>query len=141
MSRAELSAIADSRTAGKRFEPLPRFPAAERDLAVVVDADVESAVLKRVIETASAGVIISNVRLFDTYAGLGILTGKKSLAFSFSLRAEDHTLTDEEIKRGMDAIIDALKNREPRCARVSPAKPLSLTRREQSRRVLLIDRI
>ena len=78
-------------------------------MSVVVDAGVTSADLKRVIETAPAGVIVSDVRLFDTYAGIGIPVGKKSLAFSFSLRAEDHTLTDEEIKRGMDAIIDALK--------------------------------
>ena len=109
VAELDFSAIAQSRATGKRFEPLPRFPAAERDLAVVVDASLESAVLKRVIETAPAGVIVSDVRLFDTYAGIGIPAGKKSLAFSFSLRAEDHTLTDEEIKRGMDAIIDALK--------------------------------
>jgi phenylalanyl-tRNA synthetase beta chain len=101
--------IAAVRNSHKRFVPLPRFPAAERDLAVVVDAGMTSADLKRVIETAPAGVIVSDVRLFDTYAGIGIPAGKKSLAFSFSLRAEDHTLTDEEIKRGMDAIIDALK--------------------------------
>ena len=107
---AELSfaAIAENRTSGKRFEPLPRFPAAERDLAVVVDAALESSVLKQVIEAAPAGVIVSDVQLFDTYAGIGIPAGKKSLAFTFSLRAEDHTLTDEEIKRAMDAIIDAL---------------------------------
>jgi phenylalanyl-tRNA synthetase beta chain len=109
VAELDFSAIAQSRATGKRFEPLPRFPAAERDLAVVVDAGVESAALKRVIESATTGVIISDVRLFDTYAGIGIPAGKKSLAFSFSLRAEDHTLTDEEIKRGMDAIIDALK--------------------------------
>jgi phenylalanyl-tRNA synthetase beta chain len=109
VAELNFAAIAESRTAGKRFEPLPRFPAAERDLAVVVDLETESASLKRVIETAPAGVIVSDVRLFDTYAGLGVLTGKKSLAFSFSLRAEDHTLSDEEIKRAMDAIIEALK--------------------------------
>ena len=109
IAELDFAAIARSRTQSKRFEPLPRFPAAERDLAVVVDAALESAVLKRVIETAQAGVIVSDVRLFDTYSGIGIPIGKKSLAFSFSLRAEDHTLTDEEIKRGMDAIIDALK--------------------------------
>jgi len=109
VTELNFSAIAESRTAGKRFEPLPRFPAAERDLAVVVDAGLESTALKRVIETASAGVIVSDVRLFDTYAGIGVPAGKKSLAFSFSLRAEDHTLTDEEIKRGMDAIIEALR--------------------------------
>ena len=109
VAELNFAALAQSRTMGRRFEPLPRFPAAERDLAVVVDAGVESAELKRVIESAAAGVIVSDVRLFDTYAGIGIQAGKKSLAFSFSLRAEDHTLTDEEIKRGMDAIIDSLK--------------------------------
>lgn len=109
VAELNFAAIAETRAAGKRFEPLPRFPAAERDLAIVVDAGLESAVLKRVIETAPAGVIVSDVRLFDTYAGIGIPAGKKSLAFSFSLRSEDHTLTDEEIKHGMDAIIDALK--------------------------------
>lgn len=103
------SAIAASRETHKRFVPLPRFPAAERDLAVVVDAGVESAALCRVIASAASGVIVSDVSLFDTYAGVGIPAGKKSLAFTFSLRAEDHTLSDEEIKRAMDEIIEALK--------------------------------
>ena len=110
VAELNFSAIAEIRATGKRFEPLPRFPAAERDLAVVVDSSLESVELKRVIEAAPTGVIVSDVRLFDTYSGIGIPLGKKSLAFSFSLRAEDHTLTDEEIKRGMDAIIDALKS-------------------------------
>lgn len=110
VAELNFSAIAENRTSSKRFEPLPRFPAADRDLAVVVDASTESVALKRVIETAPAGVIVSDVRLFDTYAGIGIPAGKKSLAFSFSLRAEDHTLTDEEIKRGMEAIIEALQS-------------------------------
>jgi phenylalanyl-tRNA synthetase beta chain len=109
VAELNFAAVAENRATGKRFEPLPRFPAAERDLAVVVDAGLESAALKQVIESAPAGVLVSDVRLFDTYAGIGIPAGKKSLAFSFSLRAEDHTLTDEEIKRGMDAIIDSLK--------------------------------
>ena len=109
VAELNFASIAENRTSGKRFEPLPRFPVAERDLAVVVDAALESAVLKRVIETAPAGVIVSDVRLFDTYVGLGIPAGKKSLAFSFSLRADDRTLSEEEIKRGFDAIIDSLK--------------------------------
>ncbi len=52
------SAIAESRTKQKRFVPLPRFPAAERDLAVVVDSTTESASLKRVIESAPSGVLV-----------------------------------------------------------------------------------
>jgi phenylalanyl-tRNA synthetase beta chain len=109
---AELSfrAISDCRDTQKRFVPLPRFPAAERDLAVVVDSGMESEALKRVIESADAGVIVSDVRLFDTYSGVGILPGKKSLAFSFALRAEDHTLSEDEIKKAMDTILESLKN-------------------------------
>lgn len=109
VAELSFSAIAKNRAESKRFVPLPRFPSAERDLAVVVDANVESTALRRVIETAASGVIVYDVRLFDTYAGAGIPAGKKSLAFSFALRAEDHTLTDEEIKRAMDEIIECLK--------------------------------
>jgi phenylalanyl-tRNA synthetase beta chain len=69
---------------------------------------VESESLKKVIEATETGVIVSDVKLFDTYSGVGIQPGKKSLAFSFNLRAEDHTLSDDEIKKAMDAIIDSL---------------------------------
>jgi phenylalanyl-tRNA synthetase beta chain len=109
VAELRFSAIAESRTKQKRFVPLPRFPAAERDLAVVVDSTTESASLKRVIESAPSGVLVEEVHLFDTYAGIGIPAGKKSLAFTFMLRAEDHTLSDEEIKKAMEAIIEALK--------------------------------
>lgn len=93
----------------KKFCPLPRFPLVPRDLAVVVDRTVETEQLQRVIETAQDEVLVENVKLFDTYEGIGILPGKKSLAYTFTLRAEDHTLNDEEIKRAMDAIIAALQ--------------------------------
>ncbi len=112
IAELDFSAIAGNRSTGKRFEPLPRFPLVDRDLAVVVDAELESTVLKHVIEGAASGVIVSDVRLFDTYAGIGIPAGKKSLAFSFTLRAEDHTLTDEEIKRAMEEIIAALREND-----------------------------
>ena len=105
-------AIAKCRDMQKRFAPLPRFPVAERDLAVVVDSDMESESLKRIIESTDAGVIVSDVKLFDTYSGVGVQPGKKSLAFSFALRAEDHTLSDEEIKKAMDAIIESLRKND-----------------------------
>ena len=80
-----------------------------RDLSVVVDRSVETAALQRVIEQAKTDVLVENVKLFDTYEGAGILPGKKSLAYTFTLRAADHTLNDEEIKRAMDAVIAALE--------------------------------
>ncbi len=96
--------------AHRRFVPLPRFPVVQRDLAVITDAATESAALKRVIETAPVGPIVADVKLFDTYTGVGILPGKKSLAYSFTLRAEDHTLSDDEIRSAMDTIIESLRN-------------------------------
>ena len=69
---------------------------------------METAQLQRVIEHAQSEVLVENVRLFDTYEGAGIPAGKKSLAYSFTLRSEDHTLNDEEIRHAMDAIIAAL---------------------------------
>ncbi len=92
----------------RKFCALPRFPLVPRDLAVVVDRTVETAQLQRVIEHAQSEVLVENVRLFDTYEGAGIPAGKKSLAYSFTLRAEDHTLNDEEIRHAMDAIIATL---------------------------------
>ncbi|MDO4572429.1 MAG: hypothetical protein Q4C13_03605 [Clostridia bacterium] len=105
LSFAALCALASE---ARRFAPLPRYPLSERDLAVVVDRAVESETLKRVIEAADTGLLVENVRLFDSYEGLGVPPGKKSLAFSFSLRSDEHTLSEEEIRRAMDAIIEAL---------------------------------
>ena len=107
---AELSfqALLALANAHVHFTPLPRFPLVQRDLAVVVNAEAESAMFRRVIEQADVPVRIENVTLFDTYAGVGMLPGKKSLAYTFTLRAEDHTLTDEEIKGAMDAVIAVL---------------------------------
>jgi len=112
IAELEFNSIAKCRDTQKRFMPLPRFPVAERDLAVVVDSGVESESLKQVIESADAGVIVSDVRLFDTYSGVGVQPGKKSLAFSFALRAEDHTLSDDEIKKAMDTIIESLRKND-----------------------------
>lgn len=92
----------------RKFCALPRFPLVPRDLAVVVDRAAETAQLQQIIAGAQDEVLVENIALFDTYEGPGIEAGKKSLAFSFTLRAEDHTLNDEQIKRAMDAIIEAL---------------------------------
>ena len=81
----------------------------QRDLAVIVDLDTESAALVKCIESTETPLLIEDVRLFDSYTGAGMLPGKKSLAFTFTLRAEDHTLSDEEIRGAMDAIIEALR--------------------------------
>ena len=90
------------------FQPLPRFPVVSRDLAIVVPEESESAHWIELIETAPVDVIVEKGRLFDVYRGPAVGFGKKSLAITFNLRAEDHTLTDEEIKKAFETIIRVL---------------------------------
>lgn len=109
---AELSylAIRSCKHDKVRFAPIPRFPVVGRDLAVVVDNAVEAQALIDVIKNTPTDLIIDEVELFDVYRGQGVAEGKKNLAFSFTLRAEDHTLTDDEIITAFDAIILELAN-------------------------------
>ncbi len=94
---------------GKRtYQPLPRFPKVPRDIAVVADESVSAAAMKAAIATAPAAVTIGDVELFDVYRGAGIPAGKKSMAYSFTLSASDHTLNDDEIQEAMKRIIETL---------------------------------
>lgn len=92
----------------KLYQPLPKFPASTRDIAVLVDDSVPAAAMQQAIETA-AGAILEKVRLFDVYKGKGIPEGKKSVAYSMSLRAADRTLKDEECDQAMQQAIAALE--------------------------------
>lgn len=92
----------------KLYQPLPKFPASTRDIAVLCDESIPVASLQKAIATA-AGNILESVTLFDVYQGDQIPAGKKSVAYSMSLRAADRTLTDEECDRAMKKAITALE--------------------------------
>lgn len=77
------------------YKPLPKFPAAARDLALICDKGMPIARLSDIIKTA-AGSVLESVKLFDIYEGLQVPKGKKSVAFSLTMRSADKTLTDEE---------------------------------------------
>ena len=87
---------------------MPRFPAVSRDLALVCDEAVTVGTLEACI-TASAGPLLRSIRLFDIYRGPGIAEGKKSVAFSLELRADDRTLTDEDSTGVVSTVLDALR--------------------------------
>ena len=92
----------------KLYHPLPKFPASTRDIAVLVDDAVPAASMQATVEKA-AGKLLESVKLFDVYKGKGIPEGKKSVAYSLSMRAPDRTLTDEECDKAMRAAISALE--------------------------------
>ena len=90
------------------YTPLPRFPAITRDIAVVCDAAVPVGELTECIRKAEKNVL-RGVKLFDVYTGVGIPEGKKSVAFSLTLRSDDGTLTDDHAEEAVRAILDALR--------------------------------
>nr|WP_262366773.1 phenylalanine--tRNA ligase subunit beta [Moorella thermoacetica] len=93
-----------------RYEPLPRFPAVERDLAVVVPATTTAAAVAGVIREAG-GELLRAVALFDVYEGAPVPEGCKSLAYSLVYQLPDRTLTDAEVNAAQERIQRALEER------------------------------
>ncbi|MCL5994521.1 MAG: phenylalanine--tRNA ligase subunit beta [Chloroflexi bacterium] len=88
---------------------VPRFPAVNEDLAVVVNEDVSAAQVEQTIRRAG-GSLLRDVRLFDIYRGEQTGAGKKSLAYALTYQADDRTLTDNEVERQRGKIIRALES-------------------------------
>ncbi len=92
----------------KTYVPLPKFPAVSRDFALVCGEDVPVRALEKAI-CAGAGDLLENVKLFDVYHGEQIEKGKKSVAFSVTLRSGESTLTDERVSGTVKRIIGELE--------------------------------
>ena len=92
------------------YTPLPKYQAANRDLSILCDEAVTVADVENVI-TASAGKLLRGVKLFDIYRGTGVPEGKKSMAFSLELRADDRTLTDADSEGVMTKVLAALREK------------------------------
>jgi len=92
------------------YTPLPKYPSVTRDLALICDEEVTVADAENVI-TASAGKLLRGVKLFDIYRGTGVPEGKKSMAFSMELRADDRTLTDSDSEQVVSKVLKALSEK------------------------------
>ena len=91
-----------------KYKALPKFPAAERDIAVLVDKAALVGDLEATIAKAS-GALLENIRLFDVYEGDRIPEDKKSVAFAISFRAADRSLTSEEVNKVFNKIVKDLQ--------------------------------
>ena len=90
------------------YQPLPKFPAVTRDIAVVCDEAVTVGALEESIRRGAKG-LLKDVSLFDIYRGPGVAIGKKSVTFNLVLRADDRSLTGEEADEDVQSILAALK--------------------------------
>ena len=92
------------------YTPLPKYPSVTRDLSLICDESVTVADAEAVI-SAAAGKLLRGVKLFDIYRGVGVPEGKKSMAFSLELRADDRTLTDTDSEAVVAKVLTALKEK------------------------------
>ena len=90
------------------YKPLPRFPSVSRDIAVVCDSAIP---VGRMIDSIleNGGSILKECSLFDVYTGHHIAEGKKSVAFSLTMRSDDQTLTDEHAEDTVRRVLAALE--------------------------------
>ena len=94
VSQMDFNTIISCTADENKYKQLPRFPAITRDIAVVCDLSVTAGALSECIRK-SGGKLLCDVKLFDVYTGNQVDSGKKSMAFSLTLRSDEQTLTDE----------------------------------------------
>jgi len=90
------------------FEPLSKFPANRRDLALVVDSHTTAGEIEHCLNGVKSD-ILKEIQLFDVYSGEGVEVGKKSIAVAFNLQHAERTLTDEDVDALMLLIAERLE--------------------------------
>ena len=106
-AKLNVAELLDLETAERTYKPLPKYPAATRDISLVCDDDVPVASLEKLIRGA-VGAVLEKITLFDVYKGEQIAGGRKSVAFSIVMRSADGTLTDEQADACMKRVRKAL---------------------------------
>jgi len=108
LAELNLDLLLARRNPAKSFKSLPQFPAIRRDVAMLVpEATSHDAVLQVVRQTKPAN--LETVELFDVFRGKNVPAGQKSLAYAFTYRAVDKTLTDAEANAAHAKVVEALK--------------------------------
>ena len=102
--------VAARKRGAEKFKPFSQFPAASRDVAVIVKADESAAAVASEIKKIAsqklknAGFELESAELFDTYSGKGVDEGFKSLAFALSFRSPEKTLQTDEVNKVFEAV-------------------------------------
>ena len=93
-----------------KYKEISKFPVVKKDIAVLVNKDITAQEMLKTIKN-NGGKLLLESKVFDLYEGKGIPEGKKSIAFSVTLGAQDRTLTDEEINKVMEKVIAGLQSK------------------------------
>jgi len=108
LAELNLDQLLSRRNPAKSFKPLPQFPSIRRDVAMLVpEAITHEVVLQAVKKTKPAN--LETVELFDVFRGKNVPEGQKSLAYAFTYRSSEKTLTDAEVNAAHSKIVEAFK--------------------------------
>ncbi|HEY2952291.1 MAG TPA: phenylalanine--tRNA ligase subunit beta, partial [Verrucomicrobiae bacterium] len=112
LAELNLDALLARRNPAKSFKPLPAFPTIRRDVAMLVpEATTHDAVLNVVRQAKPQN--LENVELFDVFRGKNVPPGQKSLAYAFTYRHAERTLTDAEVNAAHEKLVAAFKQTLP----------------------------
>ncbi|MBP3255910.1 MAG: phenylalanine--tRNA ligase subunit beta [Clostridia bacterium] len=103
-----LDKLLDKKTGKMKYKEISKYPSIKKDLAIVVDKDVQSSEIANIIKKA-AGSLLLGTQIFDVYQGEGLEENKKSLAYSLEFGTNDRTLTDEEINTVLEKVISSVE--------------------------------
>jgi phenylalanyl-tRNA synthetase beta chain len=110
LAELNLDLLLARRASGKSFKPLPQFPAIRRDVAMLVpEATAHEAVLQTVKQAKAANLEL--VELFDVFRGKNVPAGQKSVAYAFTYRNTERTLTDAEVNAAHDKLVEQLRQK------------------------------
>ena len=108
LAEFNLDLLLSKRNPAKSFKALPQFPSSRRDVAMLVPETVTHEAVLQTVKQAKA-TNLETVELFDVFRGKSVPDGQKSLAYAFTYRAADKTLTDADVNAAHDKILNALK--------------------------------
>lgn len=110
VAEIELMPLFEAYKTERKYKPLPKYPAVDRDIAILVKDEVAVAEIENIIWKIGKE-IVEQVKLFDVYKGKQVPEGMKSVAYSIIYRREDRTLTDEEVNKVHESIIKSLSEK------------------------------
>ena len=108
MAEVNVSKLVKYAKANKKYTEVPKFPAVERDIAVIVEEKIEVGQIEKIV-TKKAKKLLESIQLFDIYRDEKLGENKKSVAYSFVFRDPKKTLNDDEINGVMEEIITELE--------------------------------
>jgi phenylalanyl-tRNA synthetase beta chain len=110
LAEIDFDRLIDQGVSPPQYRAVPRFPTVTRDVSIIVEAGVQAGQILMFIKNFHPE-LLREVRLFDVYAGKPVPVGRKSLTFALTYRADDRTLTDEEVNGIQTRVVEQLRQR------------------------------